>query len=435
MSERARIYVYPWKEGTLKELKDRCPQVDFIEGHPKQEEAEAKLENIRKGNPDPVYYNKLKSNLVFKSAIGEIKGMRDGLDGVLILGSYYDRELTSVNLPVIMATEVLWGDQVMNFYKNSRVVTSTLCQHDISPNISSSRRDELARKINLIAALKKLKQSKLLNIVPNNVKLNVEDGNIIDKISSEDYEEGYFGNLKEPFGLTVVNVLVDEMNEETERADKEEAERMADKWIREAKEVKWEEISKEKIIRAAQQYLAIVKLMRKYDCDAVTVSIGSALYQGKLEIRPPLAEMELAKDDIITSCESLIDCLVTQMWGFYVMGRPSFIGDTLGIDPVNGVAIYGHCYAPINPHGEDRVPYTIRSHAITPTTVGIQVGLPLNETVTVAKISVYDKKISVFTGESVDGRPLYKNFEDVACRTKVVVKVNNIKALMANYDR
>lgn len=67
--------------------------------------------------------------------------------------------------------------------------------------------------------------------------------------------------------------------------------------------------------------------------------------------------------------------------------------------------------------------------------VGIQVDLPLNERVTVAKISVYDKKISVFTGESVDGSSLYKNFEDIACRTKVVVKVEDIETLMRNYDR
>lgn len=437
MNERARIYIYPWEEKILEELKNKCLQVDFIRGHPEQGNLQARLENIKKGNPDPVYYSELKSNLVFKSVIGEIEKIRDNIDGVLIFGPYCDRELTSVNLPVIITTEVLWGDQVINFYKNSRVVTSTLCQHDISPNTSSFRLNELAQRINLIVALKRLKQSRLLNIIPDNIKLNVEDANasLIDKISSKNYEEVYFRNLKNTFGLTVVNVLIDEMNKETSRVDIKKAEKMADKWIKEAKEVRWEETSREKIIKAAQQYFAIVKLMKKYNCDAVTVSIGSALYQNKLEIRPPLAEMELAKNGIVTSCESLIDCLVTQMLGFYVTGRPSFIGDTLGIDPINDVAIYGHCYAPINPHGDDRIPYIIRSHAVTPTTVGIKVELPLNETVTVAKISIYDKKISIFTGKSADGKSLYKDFEDIACRTKAVVKVNNIETLMANYDR
>ena len=126
--------------------------------------------------------------------------------------------------------------------------------------------------------------------------------------------------------------------------------------------------------------------------------------------------------------------------GGWVTGKLSFVGDVLtkdwlGTDLVDATFAIGHCYAPINPYGNDRrVPYIIRNHAITPSTVGIQVELPLNETVTVAKVSVYDKKISVFTGKTVNGRSLYEDFDNTACRTKVVVKTNNEKP-MKNYDR
>ena len=164
--------------------------------------------------------------------------------------------------------------------------------------------------------LKKLKRTRLLNIVPENLKLNCEDG--IGHASNEDYEEVYFRNLKEAFGLEIVDVLVDEINEEREKADKEEAKKIADKWTREAKEVRWKEISEEQIIMSAQLYLATVRLMKKYNCDAVTMSIGPVLRIEKMPVRPPLAEMELAKNAIVTSCESLIDCLITQLLGFYI---------------------------------------------------------------------------------------------------------------------
>jgi len=316
----------------------------------------------------------------------------------------------------------------------------------VEAEVARSYETELKAK-KLENALEKLRRTRLLNIIPGDdssiasdifmsYSLNCED--LIGHASNEDYEEVYLRNLKEVFGLEIVNILVDEINEEREKADREKAKEIADKWIHEAKEVRWNEISKEQIIMSAQLYLATVELMKKYNCNAVTMSIGPVLRIGKIPVRPPLAEMELAKSGIVTSCESLIDCLVTQLLGFYITGKLGFVGDVitkdwLRQDLVSATFTVGHCYAPINPYGDDRrVPYIIRSHAVTPSTVGIQVELPLNETVTVAKLSVYDKKISVFTGKTVDGRSLYKDFDNIACRTKVVVKTNNEKP-MKNY--
>jgi len=287
--------------------------------------------------------------------------------------------------------------------------------------------------------IERMRRTRLLNVVPENLELNCE-GDRVSHSPDENFEEVYFRNLNEAFGLKIIEVSVDSMNEERERADRKKAEKIADMWIDEAKEVRWQEIGKEQIIMSAQLYLATVKMMEENSCDAVTMSIGPVLKIGKMPVRPPLAEMELAKSNIVTSCESLIDCLTTQLLGFYMTGNLSFVGDVLSAswlkrEPVEGTFAVGHCYAPINPYGDDRrVPYIIRNHAITPSTVGILVELPLGETVTVAKLNVYGKKISIFTGRSVDGRSLYENFDDIACRTKVVVKTESEK-VMKNYNR
>ena len=40
------------------------------------------------------------------------------------------------------------------------------------------------------------------------------------------------------------------------------------------------------------------------------------------------------------------------------------------------------------------------------------------------KISVYDRKMSLFTGKTVDGEALFKGWDDILCRTKVAIRTN-----------
>jgi len=59
--------------------------------------------------------------------------------------------------------------------------------------------------------------------------------------------------------------------------------------------------------------------------------------------------------------------------------------------------------------------------------------LPINEVVTVVKISMYKKKISVSTGKTVSGEELFEGWDDILCRTKLAIKTN-AKALLKNLD-
>lgn len=147
-------------------------------------------------------------------------------------------------------------------------------------------------------------------------------------------------------------------------------------------------------------------------------------------------------------CEGLVNNAITQLFGFYILGRPSFVGDVVGIDRINDTIMLAHCQCPINPHGNDRAPYIIRSHTLQKDnkmlpedypeagpslSAAVQVELPTNEIVTATKMSLYDKKIAVSTGLSVSGNELYQNFEDILCRTKVVMKTDSA-AFEQNYD-
>ena len=276
--------------------------------------------------------------------------------------------------------------------------------------------------------------------------------------SMTDYDKAYPEKLREFLGVELVIVRSEELVREIETVKREEAERVADMWMEEAAEVK--NVTREDVVRSAELYVAYKKLMEKYDADAITVSSWSLIPGGKIRAMPPLAEMELAKELIPSCCESLIDCTVTQLIGTYISGRPGFVGDVLNkwmelspIDtPPDNLVVIGHCYGPINPRGDDRVPYVIRNHVVYNdvvgtewmsswkpdlqkrasreledahiTLVGITVRWPVDEVVSIVKFDVYDKKVSVYSGTTIDGNLIYEDFDNRFCRTKMTIKTD-----------
>ena len=321
--------------------------------------------------------------------------------------------------------------------------------------------------------LEKLKKSRILSIQDYDKIQPIDRGAwaLVDAPVNA-YDRVYPKRLKEFLGLDIVIVRSMELFKEIGEVKRKEAGEIADKWINEAEEVK--NVTKEDVVKSAEIYLAYRKLMKKYDANAITMSSWALIPDGKLKAMPPLSEMELAKNLIPSCCESLIDPLVTQMIGTYVSGRPGFVGDAVnewgkhpepgvgvlpGLEPIEGaenllenVVVIGHCYGPINPHGNDRVPYVIRDHVVYNdevakvwmkswkeksqkrafkqlkkehiTLVGITVKFPIEEIVTIVKFNVYDKKAFVSTGTAIDGGSLFKDFSDRLCRTKISIKTD-----------
>lgn len=288
-----------------------------------------------------------------------------------------------------------------------------------------------------------------------------------------EYDKNFSNKLKKSFGLDLIIVRSKELSQEIRTIDIKNAQEIANKWINESQDMV--EVTKKDVVRSAEWYLAFKSLMEKYNANAITTSSWAFFrpqykygnkrsMHGKSDAMPCLAEMELAKDLIACCCENLVDCIITEMLGIYSYGRPGFVGDMIvpseekfhfvgedrtswmdKTDFSNNIIVFGHCYGPINPHGNDRVPYVIRSHVLQngqneeyggehSTLVGIQVKWPIDETVTVAKTDVYDKKIAVFTGKTVDGNLFYKEFDNRLCRTKIAVQVNDAESLIRNLD-
>jgi hypothetical protein len=417
-----------------------------------------------------------KSNLILQN----IEDSKKNLDGlILFCNDFTDKKYILTGLPTIIVDCTSSSSSSQTGFKkavafakeyDTRFITASYSTEGFSSDVSEfvpgdiptpQAVDILAAKIKLFNVISKLKNSKLLTIQDYD-KINPIDLGGWDAVNApvNDYDKSYPGKLKEFLGIDLVTVRSNEYYREIEKVKEKEAEKVADMWINEAEQVI--DIKKEDVIRSAELYIALKELLKKYNPDAITMSSWALIPDDVIKAMPSLAEMELAKELIPCCCESLINPTVTQMIGTYITGRPGFVGDILrGFPPAvpvneipNDMLIIGHCYGPINPHGNDRVPYTIRNHAYYElgwdkiddprllwmkekhlrvneqlkkqniTLVAIRVKWPINEVVTVVKTNIYDKQIEIYTGKTVDGNYLYKNFDNRVCRTKIAISLD-----------
>jgi len=253
-----------------------------------------------------------------------------------------------------------------------------------------------------------------------------------------EYDRKYPTLLKEYLGIEIRTVTSGELIAEIGKVDEEKAKTLAEKWIADAKEVRYDrKVSKELIVTNAKLCYSLKEFLSKYDGDAISMTTWyfSGTHNPKgaiLNLKLPLSILELSKEHIPCSCQCHVDCLATMLIGTHLSGgHMGFDGDVLndwhfkptGERPKN-VVVIGHCGAPINPYGNDRSPYIIRDH-IYKNGVATTFDWPVNKPVTVVKFDVYRKKVSVFTGTALDGPALYENFDNVICRNKIVVQFDD----------
>jgi hypothetical protein len=304
-------------------------------------------------------------------------------------------------------------------------------------------RGDVAVTVKPADAIKKLNGEKIISIQ------DVDKINAIDQEGMKgvwgnspvnDYDRSYPKRLKESLGIELVIVRSGELLEEMGKVEEPAMESLADTWIRESTGLK--NVTRSDVVRSTRLYFGFKALLKKYSAAAITYESATlTLSEHKVNAWTPLTILELSKEHIPCCCQSHVDCLVTQLIGCRLTGgRPGFVGDVLndwsfkaaGARPKD-VIVVGHCGAPINPHGNDRIPYLIRDHIHSDKKWGgkpndvaeaTTVTWPANEPVTVAKFDVGRKKVSIFSGQVLDGNALFVDFPNCICRNKMVVQLN-----------
>ena len=395
----------------LERVKEECKGVEFV------------------GEAEPVKA---------EEAISNIKEQKEDLGGLLVFGPPPD-ELIAVGLPMVAVERPLAGCTTVPFhaYKESKVVTSYLPAHcDKDPKVYSLRIEDIAGKIKLIDTISKMKELRMLVVTDQPTLGYFEPMPLQIETSREDYEEVYLSTLKEAFGTEFIAVPQKELlDEKMQAVDEGKAREVAQKWIKEA--IVLRGTNEAEVLRSAKLYLAMKALMDEHNCGAITVE-GFGWPPLGYEAAPSagLPISQLCTDGIAAASETLTDCLITQQLGLYITGSAGLLGD-YNIDPFNNTAIVCHCEGSFKPYGDERrAPYVIRNLPFVEENTGgacVQINYPIGETVTVAKIGIYGKKLSIFTGETVSGEELFPHWEDILGRNKVAIKTD-AKALLENVD-
>ncbi len=385
----------------------------------------------------------------------ELETSRKSLDGVLIIGDIHgEYRMAFTGLPTITVYNLFaslhtpyklyaTGEEPQSVwegnpvYENGRILTAEIDRGHLTRSAGEMFED-LVYKIKLIGALHKLKQSRILQLSPERYfSIDNYHGSDNQRHWPEDHNERYTRLLKETLGTEIVRAKPEEFYAAYSETDKDKAEQISKEWIEGAEGVL---SAQSEIIKAARAYLAFDALREKHQCNAISTHMRSVTGSGKVEdiMHPGLGfECGFKTRGIQATCQDHMDIMVTELLGYFMTGKPSMLGD-LTLDRHNSAAILFHCGAPVNPYGDDRrVPYVIKSHAESPvrdtqspgSSTALQVYWPAGEPVTFWTVDLLHKQILLFTGETVDGHALYDHLDDIACRTKVIARVDNIEAV------
>ena len=402
----------PENQEILQRVKDECEGVEFV------------------GQAEPVGAS---------DALAKIKEQKEDLAGLLVFGAPPDG-LIQEGLPIVAVERPLEGCTTVPFhaYKESKVVTSYLPAHcDKDPKVYSRRIEDIAGKIKLIDTISQMKGLRVL-VVTDQPPLGYFEpiGLQIGPGGREEYEEVYLSNLKETFGAEFITVPQKELlDDKMQAVDEAEATQVAHKWIEGA--IALRGTNEAEVLKSAKLYLGMKELMDEHNCGAITTEgfgwppLG---YDAAPSAGMPISQF--CTDGIAAATETLTDCLITQQLALYITGSAGLLGD-YNIDPLNNTSIVCHCEGSFKPYGDERkAPYLIRNLPFVAENTGgacIEIHYPIGEAVTVAKISMYGKKLSIFTGETVSGEELFPYWEDILGRNKIAVKTD-AKALLENVD-
>jgi len=265
--------------------------------------------------------------------------------------------------------------------------------------VASSNMNDAIDAIRLLGVIKMLKNSRILDITDRDIS----------DISKK---------IKDAFGIRVIKMTSDELNAYYEKTNEAEAEKIADKWIREA--LKIVEPTREEIVKSARMYLALRRAMQDSGADAVTIDCLNLYYGGKLPAYPCLALFQLNNEGSTGVCEADLNSTITQLMMRYLTGRPGYVSDPV-IDTASNQIIYVHCVASNRVYGPNGLsnPYIIRSHSEDRKGAAVQSLMPLGETVTTLRINVEAKAMCIHQGITV------ANIEDDrACRTKLAAETD-----------
>jgi len=245
---------------------------------------------------------------------------------------------------------------------------------------------------------------------------------IVSQASRNQVAEAFSSQFGTTFGFPGYGAI----KQAYDAADVKTARRAAEEFTRGALRVV--EPEPQEIVDSLRMYLGILKLLEQEKANAITVDCLGGFRRGDLPAYPCVAWTKLNDAGMYGVCEADVLSTMTQLLLTSFTGKPCFVSDPV-FDTSRNEVIHAHCVSATKLHGIGgaTAPYAIRSHMEDNKGVSLQVMVPTQETVTVAKF-LLPGTIGVSTGEVIG------NVDDArGCRTKFRTRVADARKMLEGF--
>ena len=218
----------------------------------------------------------------------------------------------------------------------------------------------------------------------------------------------------------------DELKLLYKKIDREEAAEWADRWSKQADDlpsgdyVEPSRPAPDAIQKAGGVYLAMLKLLKKYGTDTVTMNCLGGFAAGKLPAYPCLGFMQILNDGGQGVCEAMPDDTISMLMARILTGRPGFVSDP-ALDTSRNRIIYAHCVGTTKVFGPDGKSngYRIRTlHNRDPRGACAESLMPAGYMTTSFRTNVGRKKMVIHQAKAIGTLESEKG-----CRTKLIAEV------------
>jgi hypothetical protein len=237
---------------------------------------------------------------------------------------------------------------------------------------------------------------------------------------------GRAGQEQDFLGVKGRYIDFDELQSHYEKIDPDEAAEWAKRWSKQADDLPQADYvepsrpTPDAIQKAGGVYLAMLKLLKKYDTDSVTMNCLGGFAAGKLPSYPCLGFMQLLNDGGQGVCEAMPDDTISMLMARILTGRPGFVSDP-ALDTSRNLVVYAHCVGTTKVFGSDGKSngYRIRTlHNRDPRGACAESFMPAGYMTTTFRTNVGRKKMVIHQAKAIGTLDSEKG-----CRTKLMAEV------------
>jgi hypothetical protein len=238
--------------------------------------------------------------------------------------------------------------------------------------------------------------------------------------------QGRAGQEQDFLGVKGRFIDFDELQSCYEKIDRDEAAEWAKRWSKQADDlpagdyVEPSRPTPDAIQKAGGVYLAMLKLLKNYDTDSVTINCLGGFAAGKLPSYPCLGFMQLLNDGGQGVCEAMPDDTISMLMARILTGRPGFVSDP-ALDTSRNLVVYAHCVGTTRVFGSNDKSngYRIRTlHNRDPRGACAESFMPPGYMTTSFRTNVGRKKMVIHQAKAIGTLDSEKG-----CRTKLIAEV------------